>query len=46
MLYVFSTLFNYLYRGIKQGSITCDVSFIFVDVLKENLVFLAYESDF
>lgn len=45
MLYVFSTLFN-LYRGIKQGSITCDISFILIDVLKENLVFLVYESDF
>lgn len=47
MLHGFNTsLFNFLYRGTKQDTITCDISLNLVDVLEKNSILLFYESEF
>lgn len=47
MLQGFNTsLFNFLYRGAKQDTTTCDISLIPVDILEILEIFLFYESEF
>lgn len=47
MLLGFNTsLFSFLYRGIKQDTITCDISLNLVDVLEKNSIFPSMKVDF